>query len=65
MGSRNTKTDRNLLFVSGIFVCLAGTGLMFNGAILSETTTNVATVLGITGIGLIATQKRAMNSGGE
>jgi hypothetical protein len=46
-------------------VCLAGTGLMFNGAILGETTTNVATVLGITGIGLIATQKRAMNSGGE
>ena len=38
---------------------------MFNGAILGETTTNVATVLGITGIGLIATQKRAMNSGGE
>jgi hypothetical protein len=65
MGSRNTKTDRNLLFVSGILVCLAGTGLMFNGAILGETTTNVATVLGITGIGLIATQKRAMNSGGE
>ena len=67
MGSRNTKTDRNLLFVSGIFVCLAGTGLMFNGAILGETTTNVATVLGITGIGLIATstQRRAMNNGGE
>jgi hypothetical protein len=67
MGSRNTKTDRNLLFGSGILVCLAGTGLMFNGAILGETTTNVATVLGITGIGLIATstQRRAMNNGGE
>ncbi len=38
---------------------------MFDGAILGGTTTNVATVLGITGIGLIATQKRAMNNGGE
>jgi len=38
---------------------------MFDGAILGETTTNVATVLGITGIGLIATQKRTLNDGGE
>ena len=38
---------------------------MFDGAILGETTTNIATVLGITGIGPIATQKRAMNNGGE
>ena len=38
---------------------------MFDGAILGETTTNVATVIGIIGIGLIATQKRAMNRGGE
>lgn len=64
-GSRNTKTDRNLLFVSGILVCLAETGLVFNGTILGETTTNVATVLGLTGIGLIATQRKAMNIGGE
>jgi len=64
-GSRNTKTYRNLLFVSGILVCLAGIGLMFNGAILGETAANVATVLGITGIGLIASQRRVMNNGGE
>ena len=38
---------------------------MFDGAILGETTTNIATILGITGMGLIATQKRAMNNGGE
>lgn len=40
---------------------------MFDGAILGETTTNVATVLGITGIGVIATatQRRAINKGGE
>jgi hypothetical protein len=64
-GSRNTKTYRNLLFVSGILVCLAGTGLIFDGAILGETTTNVATVLGITGIDLIGSQRRVMNNGGE
>ena len=38
---------------------------MFDGAILGETTTNIAIVLGITGISLIATQKRTMNDGGE
>ena len=40
---------------------------MFDGAILGETTTNVAIVLGIAGIGLIATstERRAMNNGGE
>ncbi len=62
---RNTKKYRKILFVLGILICLAGAGLMFDGAILGETTTNVATVLGITGICLIATQKRTMNNGGE
>jgi energy-converting hydrogenase Eha subunit H len=63
----NTKKYRKALFVLGILICLAGAGLMVDGAILGETTTNVATVLGITGIGLIATstQRRAMNNGGE
>ncbi len=59
---RNTKEYRKILFVLGISICIAEAGLMFNGAILSETATNVATVLGITGIGLIATQRRAMNN---
>jgi energy-converting hydrogenase Eha subunit H len=63
--SRKTKKYRKILFVLGILICLAGAGLMFDGAILGETTTNIATVLGITGIGLIATQRRAMNNGGE
>jgi len=62
---RNTKKYRKILFVLGILVCLAGAGLMFDGAILGETTTNIATVLGITGICLIATQRIAMNRGGE
>jgi len=64
-GLRNTKKYRKTLFVLGILICLAGALLMFDGAILGETTTNIATVLGITGIGLIATQGRAMNNGGE
>ena len=55
-GSRNTKKYRRILFVLGVLICLAGAGLMFDGAILGETT-SVATVLGITGMGLIATQK--------
>ena len=64
---RNTKKYRKILFVLGILICLTGAALMFDGAILGETTTNVATVLGITGIGLIATstQRRAKNNGGE
>ena len=61
---RNTTTNRNLLFISRIVVCLAGTGLMFDGAIPSKTT-SIATVLGIKGIGLIATQRSVINSGGE
>jgi len=64
-GSRNTKKYRKTLFGLGILICLAAAGLMFDGAILGETTTNVATVLGIMGIGLIATQRKAMNNGGE
>ena len=62
---RKTKTYKKILFGLGILICLAGAGLIFDGAILGETTTNVATVLGITGISLIATQKRTMNNGGE
>jgi hypothetical protein len=40
---------------------------MFDGAILGETTTNVAIVVGIIGMGLIAasTERRAMRNGGE
>ena len=62
---RNTKKYEKILFALGILICLAGAALMVDGAILGETTTNIATLLGITGIGLIATQKRTMNNGGE
>jgi hypothetical protein len=65
--SRNTKKYRKILSVLGILICLAGATLMFDGAVLGETTTNVAIVLGITGMGLIATssQRRIINNGGE
>jgi len=62
---RTTKKYKKILFVLGILICLAGAGLMFEGAILGETTANVVTILGITGICPIATQRRAMNKGGE
>jgi hypothetical protein len=63
--ARNMKKYKKILFVLGILISLAGAGLMFDGAILGETTTNIATVLGITGICLIAPQRRTMNKGGE
>jgi hypothetical protein len=61
---RNMKTCKKILFVLGILICLASAGLMFDGATLGETTTNIAIVLAITG-SLIATQRRAPNKGGE
>ena len=63
--SRNTKKYKKILFVLGIAICLVGAGLIFDGAILGKTTTNIATILGITGIGLITTQRKTMNNGGE
>ncbi|MCK4482015.1 hypothetical protein KAU55_02230 [Candidatus Bathyarchaeota archaeon] len=42
-------------FVLGISLCLIGVFLMVEGSILGERTTGIATLLGIVGIGLIAT----------
>ena len=64
-GLGNMKENRRILLVLGILLCLAGAGFMFDGEILGETTTNIVTILGITGMGLIATQKKAINNGGE
>ena len=47
------------LFILGILVALTGAFLMWNGSILGENTTGIATVIGIIGIGLIATSGRA------
>ena len=59
------KTYKKISSVLGILIYLAGAGLKFDGAILGETTPNVATVLGITGICLIATKRKSKNNGGE
>ncbi len=43
------------LFILGILLALTDAFLMWNGHILGENTTGIATVIGIVGIGLIAT----------
>jgi len=45
------------LFILGILVALTGAFLMWNGSILGENTTGIAIVIGIVGIGLIATSR--------
>ena len=42
-------------FILGIIVALIGAVIMFESSILGENTTNIAIVIGIIGIGLIAT----------
>ncbi len=43
------------LFITGLVLALAGAFFMFNRDILGENTTGIAIVIGIIGIGLIAT----------
>ena len=43
------------LFILGIVLALTAAFFMFDGDILGENTTGIATVIGIVGIGLIAT----------
>ena len=45
----------NVLFVLGILLCLVGAFVMFEGNILEENNAGWAIVIGIVGIGLIAT----------
>ena len=60
------KTNINKpLFVLGILVALAGASLMWNGSILGENTTGIATVVGIVGIGLIAMSGRFERTSNE
>lgn len=44
--------------IIGILICLTGAFLMWNGSILGENTTGIATVIGIVGIGLTATSQK-------
>lgn len=44
-------------FVLGIVVALIGAAVMFHGNVFGENNTGVAIVIGIVGIGLIATSR--------
>jgi len=45
-------------FIAGICVSLVGAGIMFHGSIFGERNSGIATVIGIIGMGLIATSYR-------
>jgi hypothetical protein len=47
-------------FILGLSLSLAGAFFMFDGDILGENTTGIATVIGIIGIGLIATSNAGL-----
>jgi hypothetical protein len=49
------KTWQYALFLLGVTLCLTDAFLMFDGSILGENTTGIATVIGIIGIGIIST----------
>ncbi len=48
---------RQLSKAVGVLVCLTGAFLMYHGSILGESTTGIATVVGIIGIGIITSLK--------
>ena len=43
-----------ILFIVGICIALIGAGIMFHGNVFEERNSGIATVIGIVGIGLIA-----------
>ena len=45
-------------FIAGICIALIGAGIMFHGNIFGERNSGIATIIGIIGIGLIATSYR-------
>jgi uncharacterized membrane protein len=49
-----------VLFILGILLALTGAFLMWNGSILGENTTGIATVIGIVGIALIAKGRKSL-----
>jgi hypothetical protein len=51
---KNIAAMNKPVFVLGFLSAVAGATLMWNGRILGENTTGIATVIGIIGIGLIA-----------
>ena len=51
--------SRTILKAIGVLVCLTGGFLMYTGSILGESTSGIATVLGIIGIGIITSSNKA------
>ena len=44
-----------IIFIIGLLTALTGAYIMFHGSIFAENNSGIATVIGIIGIGLIAT----------
>ena len=44
-----------ILFIVGICIAIIGAGIMFHGNVFGENNSGIATIIGIVGIGLIAT----------
>ena len=63
IGKRHLKGNpwnhlNKIQFIAGICIALIGAGIMFHGNIFGDRNSGIATILGIIGIGLIATSYR-------
>ena len=47
------NSSQYAILTLGVLVCLIGALLMFDGSVLGERTTGIATLVGITGCGII------------
>ena len=54
-GVKSINKKFSIQFVLGIIVALIGAGIMFHGNIFGENNSGIAIVIGIIGIGIIAT----------
>ena len=52
------KYVNKIQFIAGICIALIGAGIMFHGNLFGERNSGIATIIGIIGIGLIATSYR-------
>jgi energy-converting hydrogenase Eha subunit H len=48
---------QKIQFIAGLCIALIGAGIMFHGSVFEENNSGIATIIGIVGIGLIATSK--------
>lgn len=53
---------QHIIKALGIIACLIGATLMLKGTVFGERTTEIATIVGIAGIGLISTSARKLRS---